>query len=64
MPQRALPQSVFVTVIGDSFAGFASNPHWLDLFTSAFDCGETFASIGDCLKLLPQRAIVLNCLLR
>ena len=48
-------RSVFVTVIGDSFAGsigFASKGHWFDLFMSARDCVEAFASTGDCLELL------------
>ena len=46
---------VFVTVIGDSFAGFASKGDGFDLCTSARECVETFAATGDCLELLASK---------
>ena len=49
-------RSVFLTVTGDSFAGFASKGDWFDLCTSARECVETFTSTQGRLKI-PARLI-------
>ena len=52
----AMGRSVFLTVTGDSFPGFASKGDWFDLCTSARECVETFTTTADCLELLASTA--------
>ena len=55
-------RSVFLTVTGDSFAGFASKGDWFDLCTLVRERVEKSATTGDCLELLSSTGDCLELL--